>query len=187
MIGARRQATVGALVVALAVPAVALSACGGTTESTARSFHEAFQEWTKNRGMSEAMKEEAIRAAEGEPVVKKLLAGQEVKSAGATRFVGSDGKTPIGAAVTLRLTRPIDMHSVEVPVWLTPRTPDPKAPLAIQRFVHYTGTGIDELKVILALPAQELLEVQPFGTSVEPPEPGKPSIAGFSYDRVGEH
>lgn len=173
----------GVSVTLVALPAV-LSACGGTSESTARSFHEAFQEWKSNPAMSETMKEEAIGAAEEEKVVKGLLAGQAIKSAEATRFLGPDGKTLIGATVALHLAQPIDLHAAEVPVWLTPGPHPSKPPLPILRSATYTGIGIDEFKVIVSMPARELLEVEPSGTSVDPPKLSSP-IPG--YKKVGEH
>ena len=181
----RRWVVIGSALAALVALSAGLSACGGTAESTARSFHEAFHEWKTSRAMSETMKEEAIGAAEEEEVVKKLLAGQTVKSAEATRFFASDGKTLIGAAVILHLAQPNDMHSVEVPVWLTPGPHPSKPPLPILRFANYTGTGIDELRAIVSMPTKELLELQPFGASVDPPELIAGAIPG--YEKVGEH
>ncbi len=176
---------IGSALAALFALSVSLSACGSSGESTDRSFHEAFHEWKTSRAMSETMTEEAISAAEEAEVVKRLLAGQTVKSAEAARFVGTDGKTLIGAAVTLHLAHPIDMEAVEVPVWLTPGPHPSKPPLPIERFARYTGTGIDELKLIVSMPTKELLELQPFGASVNPPELTAGSIPG--YKKVGEH
>jgi hypothetical protein len=172
-------------VLAFAVLAAALTACGGTSESTARSFHEAFQEWNANKRMSAAMSEEAIGDAEAEGVVAKMLAGHPVKSAEATRFFGPDGKTPVGAEVTLHLAEPIELHSVEVPVWVTPGPHPSKPPLPILRFASYSGTSVDELKVILSMPRRELLEVQPLGNSVDPPQLTSAPIPG--YKKVGVH
>ncbi len=180
----RLYAVIGG-VLAFALLAVFLAACGGSSESTARDFHEAFQEWNTNKQMSEAMSEEAISDAEGEGVVAKMLAGHSVKSAEATRFFGPDGKTPIGAAVTLHLAEPIELHSVEVPVWVTPGPHPSKPPLPILRFARYSGTAVDELKVILSMPRRELLEVQPLGTSVDPPRLTSAPIPG--YKKVGVH
>lgn len=181
----RRYVVVASALSLLAALSVVLCGCGGSSESAADSFHETFHEWKTSRAMSDGMKEEAIAAAEEEQIVKELLAGQSVKGAEATRFLSSDHKTLIGATVTLELSEPIDMQAVEVPVWLTPGPHPSKRPIPILRAARYSGTGIDELKVIVSMPTREMLELQPFGASVDPPELTSSAIPG--YKKVGDH
>ncbi len=186
--GARRRfAFAGALLAALAVLSVGLSACGSSGESTDQSFHEAFQEWNKNREISEAMKEEAIQGSQEEEWVTKALAGHAVKSATVTRWFASDGKSLTGAVVRLRLKEPLDMQSVEVPVWVTagPGVHGPPPPIPLRRRVLYTGTGIEELEVLMAEPRREVLEIIPHGGSIDPPRLTSPVSPG--YEKVGEH
>lgn len=182
----RRYSAVGVLLAALIALAVALSACGSSGESTDRSFHEAFQEWNASKTVSDVMKEEAIRGSQEEEFVKTALAGHAVASVTVGRWYASDGKSLTGAIVHLHLKEPLNMRAVEVPAWVTA---GPKAtnnpPIPLRRRVLYTGTGIEELEVLMTEPRREVLEIIPRGGSIEPPQLMSPVDAG--YEKVGEH
>lgn len=181
----RRRALLGGMLAALVALCLGLTACGGD-ESTARSFHEAFQEWNASRAVSDVMAEEAIAGSQEEEFVKKALAGDAVKSATVDRWFASDGKSLTGAVVHLRLQKPLDMNAVEVPVWVTA---GPKAtnnpPIPLRRRALYTGTGIEELEVLMTEPRREVLEIIPRGGSIDPPR--LTSSVDPGYQKVGEH
>ncbi len=182
----RRYAVIVSALAALV--ALSLSACGssGGDTTTERDFHEVFQEWRSSPAMSDVMTEEAINGSQQEEFVKKALAGHVVKSATATRWFGTDGKSLEGAIVHLHLKEPMDMNSVEVPAWVTPGpkvTENP--PIPLRRRVLYTGTGIEELEILMTEPRREVLEIIPHGGSIKPPKLTMPVSPG--YKKVGEH
>jgi hypothetical protein len=185
----RRYAVIGAALAALVALSLALTACGsggGDPTAAERDFHEVFQEWKSSRAMSDVMTEEAIDGSQQEEFVRKALGGHAVKSATATRWFGTDGKSLEGAIVRLRLKQPMDMHSVEVPAWVTPG-PDvtENPPIPLRRRALYTGTGVTELVILMTEPRREVLEIIPHGGSIEPPKLTMPVSPG--YKKVGEH
>ena len=79
------------------------------------------------------------------------------------------------------------MQSVEVPVWVTagPSVHGPPPPIPLRRRALYTGTGVEELEVLMTEPRRDVLEIIPRGGSIDPPRLTSPVDPG--YEKVGQH
>lgn len=182
----RWYGVIGAVLAATAMLAASLSACGGSEKAGGETTTvDTWTEWRSNEGMSGPMREEAIRGAQEEESVEKVLAGQAVASSEAVRWRGTDGTLLLGTAVRLRLKEPIRLDSTVMPAFVTPTARSPKPPIALKRTVRYTGSGVDELEVLMAMPRREVLEIIPRGGSVGPPRLiGAPLPR---YQPIGQH